>query len=225
MRGGRPDLASGSVGAVPTARAWAASHRPGVERCRELKRHGPAPRAGTLCLNQAAFEETWALRLAGPATDPGRGSPAVTKDVQVDLAHILESIDKIERSPWTARCAFCGIRWSTTPSSGTRRSSSRPRTAKRVRRCLRFDLAVVISNDSDLAWSILIVRRKFKKNIGIYKPERPARYPSTVARPDSKELQKNARWFRHIEERHLIASQLPPTLTDTTGTVTKPPTW
>ena len=67
--------------------------------------------------------------------------------------------------------------------------------------------------------------QKFKKNVGIYKPERPAGYPSTIARPDSKELQKNARWFRHIEERHLIASQLPPTLTDATGTITKPPTW
>ena len=88
-----------------------------------------------------------------------------------------------------------------------------------------FDFAVVISNDSDLAWPILMVRKKFKKNVGVYKPERPAGYPSTVARPDSKELQKNSRWLRHIEERHLIASQLPPTLTDATGTITKPPTW
>ena len=88
-----------------------------------------------------------------------------------------------------------------------------------------FDLAVVISNDSDLAWPILMVRKKFKRNVGIYKPERPAEYPSAVARPDSKELQKNSRWFRHIEERHLIASQLPPTLTDATGTITKPATW
>lgn len=88
-----------------------------------------------------------------------------------------------------------------------------------------FDLAVVISNDSDLAWPILKVRQKFKKNVGVYKPERPAGYPSAVPRRDSKELKNNARWFRHIEERHLIGSQLPPTLTDTTGTITKPSTW
>ena len=88
-----------------------------------------------------------------------------------------------------------------------------------------FDLAVVISNDSDLAWPILKVRQKFKKNVGVYKPERPAGYPSTTPRRDSKELKNNARWFRHIEARHLIASQLPPTLTDATGTITKPPTW
>ena len=88
-----------------------------------------------------------------------------------------------------------------------------------------FDLAVVISNDSDLAWPILKVRQKFKKNVGVYKPERPAGYPSATPRPDSKELKNNARWFRHIEERHLIASQLPPTLTDAKGIITKPPTW
>jgi len=88
-----------------------------------------------------------------------------------------------------------------------------------------FDLAVVISNDSDLAWPILKVRQKFKKNVGVYKPERPAGYPSAVPRRDSKELKNNARWFRLIEERHLIASQLPPTMADATGTITKPSTW
>lgn len=88
-----------------------------------------------------------------------------------------------------------------------------------------FDFAVVISNDSDLAWPILMVRKKFKKNVGVYKPERPASYPVADPRPDSKELQKNSRWLRHIEERHLIASQLPATLTDAIGTITKPPGW
>jgi NYN domain len=88
-----------------------------------------------------------------------------------------------------------------------------------------FDFAVVVSNDSDLAWPILMVRKKFKKNVGVYKPERPASYPSADARPDSKELQRNSRWLRHIEERHLIASQLPATLADATGTITKPPGW
>jgi hypothetical protein len=39
--------------------------------------------------------------------------------------------------------------------------------------------------------------------------------------PPSRRPQKNSRWLRHIEERHLIASQLPPTLTDATGTITQ----
>lgn len=88
-----------------------------------------------------------------------------------------------------------------------------------------FDLAVVISNDSDLAWPILKVRQKFRKNVGVYKPERPDGYPSPAPRPDSRELKNNARWFRRIEERHLIASQLPPTLTDAVGTIRKPVAW
>lgn len=88
-----------------------------------------------------------------------------------------------------------------------------------------FDLAVVISNDSDLAWPILKVRQKFRKNVGIYKPDRPAGFPSPMPRPDSRELQNCARWFRHIEEHHLIASQLPPTLTDAVGTIRKPAGW
>lgn len=88
-----------------------------------------------------------------------------------------------------------------------------------------FDLAVVISNDSDLVWPIVMVRKKFRKNVGVYKPERPAGYPGATPRPDSKELKNNARWFRHIEERHLVASQLATTLTDATGTITKPPDW
>lgn len=37
--------------------------------------------------------------------------------------------------------------------------------------------------------------------------------------------EKSARWFRHIEERHLAASQLPTTIVDQKGTLTKPPTW
>jgi len=84
---------------------------------------------------------------------------------------------------------------------------------------------VVVSNDSDLAWPILMVRKKFRKNVGVFKPERPAGYPGKDHRPDSKELQRNARWLRRIEERHLIASQLAATLTDATGTITKPPKW
>lgn len=88
-----------------------------------------------------------------------------------------------------------------------------------------FDLAVLISNDSDLAWPILKVRQKFKKNVGIYKPERPAGYPSAMPRRDSKELKNNARWFRYIEEHHLVKCQLPLTLTDAMGTFTKPASW
>ncbi|HEX8940145.1 MAG TPA: NYN domain-containing protein [Candidatus Limnocylindrales bacterium] len=88
-----------------------------------------------------------------------------------------------------------------------------------------FDLAVVISNDSDLAWPILKVRQKFGRPVGVFKPERPASYPSARPRPDSQVLKKSARWFRRIEERHLVASQLPATMTDARGTIAKPGGW
>jgi len=87
-----------------------------------------------------------------------------------------------------------------------------------------FDLAAVLSNDSDLAWPVRMVRRKFKKKVGVIKPERPASYPDPP-RPDCVELRNNATWFRHVEERHLIAAQFSATLTDVTGAFTKPPTW
>ncbi len=88
-----------------------------------------------------------------------------------------------------------------------------------------FDLGVVISNDSDLAWPILMVRRKFHRPVGVYKPERPANYPGAHPRPDSRVLKKSARWFRRIEERHLVASQLPATMADQRGTIVKPSGW
>ena len=88
-----------------------------------------------------------------------------------------------------------------------------------------FDLAVVISNDSDLAWPILKVRQKFRKHVGVYKPDRPVGYPSPTPRPDSRELRSNARWFRRIEERHLIASQFPATVVDAVGRIRKPAGW
>jgi hypothetical protein len=89
----------------------------------------------------------------------------------------------------------------------------------------RFDDAWVISNDSDLAWPIQMARKTFRVRIGVFKPERPAKYPSKFARPDSRHLIRAARWFRRIEEHHLAASQFPQTLNDQNGTFTKPASW
>ena len=70
-----------------------------------------------------------------------------------------------------------------------------------------FDDAWVLSNDSDLAWPIEMARKTYRVRIGVYKPERPAGYPSKFARPDSKPMIRAARWFKRIEETHLAASQ------------------
>lgn len=89
----------------------------------------------------------------------------------------------------------------------------------------RFDDAWVITNDSDLAWPIYMVRKTFRLRIGVFKPERPAGYPSKLSRPDSKSLIHAARWFRRIEEAHLAASQFPARLTDQNGAFSKPAAW
>ena len=87
-----------------------------------------------------------------------------------------------------------------------------------------FTKAWVFSNDSDLAWPIEMVRKKFRRQVGVMMPERPASYPHPV-RTESIQLKKAARWFRKIEEAHLAACQFPTTLTDPTGSFTKPAEW
>lgn len=88
-----------------------------------------------------------------------------------------------------------------------------------------FDRAWVISNDSDLAWPIWMVRKTYRKQVGVWKPDRPKGYPSSNARPDSKPLIRHARWFKRIEESQLAACQFPTTLTDKDGSFSKPTAW
>ncbi len=87
-----------------------------------------------------------------------------------------------------------------------------------------FDRAWVFTNDSDLAWPIEMVRKQFRRPVSVMMPDRPAGYP-TPHRTESIQLKKAARSFRKIEEAHLTASQFPPTLTDASGTITKPTEW
>jgi hypothetical protein len=89
----------------------------------------------------------------------------------------------------------------------------------------RFDDAWVITNDSDLAWPIEMARKTYRVRIGVFKPERPASFPSKLARPDCGTLIRAARWFKRIDERHLAASLFPQTLTDSHGVFSKPATW
>lgn len=88
-----------------------------------------------------------------------------------------------------------------------------------------FDAAWVITNDSDLAWPIEMARRTYRLPVGVFKPDRPASYPSPRPRPDSWPLMKSARSFRRIEERHLVASQFAATLADALGPIVKPVSW
>jgi hypothetical protein len=77
-----------------------------------------------------------------------------------------------------------------------------------------FEVAVVITDDSDLAEPIKIVRHKLKHNVTVLSP-----------RGKSRTLSLAATKFRPITAANLAASQFPPTLTDANGIITKPATW
>jgi hypothetical protein len=81
-----------------------------------------------------------------------------------------------------------------------------------------YEAAVVISNDSDLAEPIRLVRRKFGKKVVVLHPCGAGRRPSF-------ELSKVATKSLLLDASLLPSCQFPPTLTDAVGTIHKPPRW
>lgn len=79
----------------------------------------------------------------------------------------------------------------------------------------RFDVGVVMSNDSDLLEPIKIVREQLGKKIGILNPHKN---PSRALLP-------HIDFIKPIRPGALGASQFPATLTDAIGTFTKPAVW
>jgi uncharacterized LabA/DUF88 family protein len=78
-----------------------------------------------------------------------------------------------------------------------------------------YEVAAVVSNDSDLVLPIRLVRKQLRLSVGLLKPgERFA-----------VELTKAATFYKPIREGVLAASQLPQQLVDANGTITKPSTW
>ena len=78
-----------------------------------------------------------------------------------------------------------------------------------------FEVAVVVSADSDLALPMRLVRRQLELPVGLLKPG--DRYAN--------ELVRAATFWKPIREGVLAASQLPEQLTDEHGTITKPSAW
>lgn len=78
-----------------------------------------------------------------------------------------------------------------------------------------FDVAWVMSNDSDLAFPIDVVRTRFTKDVGILNPRK--RLARGLKVPPS--------LHRTIKPGALAACQFPSTLKDTHGTIHKPATW
>jgi uncharacterized LabA/DUF88 family protein len=78
-----------------------------------------------------------------------------------------------------------------------------------------YEVAVVVSNDSDLVLPIRIVRSQLRLPVGLLKP----------GRRFAVELERAATFHKPIREGVLAASQLPLQLLDANGTITKPSTW
>lgn len=82
-----------------------------------------------------------------------------------------------------------------------------------------YEQAVIISNDSDLALPIQIVRERLGFPVGIVNPNRDqkARTP--------KELSDAAAFQRRLRENTLRNCQFSTQLTDSVGTITRPTAW
>jgi uncharacterized LabA/DUF88 family protein len=80
----------------------------------------------------------------------------------------------------------------------------------------RYQVAILISNDSDLVEPIKIIRQELKLPVGILNP---SRYNQSF------ELQRNASFVKPIRSGVLSASQFPAQLIDATGTFSKPASW
>jgi len=80
-----------------------------------------------------------------------------------------------------------------------------------------FEVALVISNDSDLRTPIQIVRRTFNLRVGVAIPGTKRQIPRSSLAP--------ADFYTRITDRKLAASQFPDVLTDSQGSIRKPPGW
>lgn len=79
----------------------------------------------------------------------------------------------------------------------------------------RFDVAVVVSNDSDLLGPIKIVRNELGKKVGVLNPQK---HPSRAILP-------HIDFIKQIRAGALLASLFPDLLSDQHGTFTKPQGW
>jgi hypothetical protein len=82
-----------------------------------------------------------------------------------------------------------------------------------------YEQAVVISNDSDLALPIGMVRDKLHLPVGIVNPSTNPKFPTPKA------LRDVATFQRRIWTSTLKNCQFPPVLSDANGVITKPSEW
>lgn len=78
-----------------------------------------------------------------------------------------------------------------------------------------YELAVMVTNDSDLLEPMKLVKQELGLPVGLVNPQR---HPSF-------HLKQHATFIKQLRRGVLQASQFPPTLTDAHGTFHKPVTW
>ncbi len=79
----------------------------------------------------------------------------------------------------------------------------------------RFEVAVVMSNDSDLLFPIQQTRTRFGKTVGMINPQVRA----------SAALRRGSSFCKEIRQHILVRAQFPQTLTDAQGHFQKPAIW
>ena len=80
----------------------------------------------------------------------------------------------------------------------------------------RYDLAVLVSNDSDFSEALAIIKNELNKKIGILNPQQQRA---------SRELHKHALFFKQLRRGVAARFQLPLELRDSHGMITKPNAW
>jgi hypothetical protein len=79
----------------------------------------------------------------------------------------------------------------------------------------QFEVAVLVTNDSDLAEPVRIVARELKLPVGVLNPHQH----------HSAQLKQLATFMKRIRQSDLIASQFPDPVIDTKGSFNKPSGW
>jgi uncharacterized LabA/DUF88 family protein len=83
-----------------------------------------------------------------------------------------------------------------------------------------FDVAVVISNDSDLASAIELVTRDLKVPVGVVNP-----HAERAGSRQSVQLRQVASFLKSLRSSALRKSQFPPVIPDLAGEIRKPARW
>ena len=83
----------------------------------------------------------------------------------------------------------------------------------------RYDLAVIVSNDGDLKEPVEFVRTELNAPVGVLNPHRTRSWALSP-----RKLPMGS-FYKPIRPGALAASQFPATMTDQTGTFSKPPGW